>query len=356
MSDSKLPSPFFPVDIVLAPEWWHAHTGLTFDRDFFFHPARRAEDEASMERVLRERWGQYELGSEEVRPEVGAVHLAAGYLLQEMLGCKVEYRAGHPPLVISAQQERLTVDPEAAFRSQAFFDFVKLCDELEREYGYLTGDVNFAGILNIALDLRGQDIFIDMRTEPEWVHMQFANIAQVITRFVDYLLKRTKTCSISVNRTVRHLVRPVMLHSECTHTMISTGDYETFLFPYDVRWSQLYDCFGVHYCGADPDRYAPSFAKIPALSFVDVGAGGDVEVMRQHLPTSFLNLRLDPVALCRQTPDEIAETVTSLARASDCPTLTGVCCINMDDTVTDAQVDAIFAAVKELRQKARGNG
>jgi len=34
-----------PVDIVLAPEWWNKHAGICFDRDFFFHPARRVEDE-----------------------------------------------------------------------------------------------------------------------------------------------------------------------------------------------------------------------------------------------------------------------------------------------------------------------
>ena len=26
-----------PVDIVLAPEWWYKNTGITFDKDFFFH-------------------------------------------------------------------------------------------------------------------------------------------------------------------------------------------------------------------------------------------------------------------------------------------------------------------------------
>ena len=41
-----------PVDIVLAPEWWNKHTGITFDRDFFFHPLKRIESEQKMEKVL----------------------------------------------------------------------------------------------------------------------------------------------------------------------------------------------------------------------------------------------------------------------------------------------------------------
>jgi len=352
----KQTNPIFPVDIVLAPEWWHRHTGITFDRDFFFHPVRRVEQETFMERVLYERWGRYGLGSHQIRPEVGPVHLAAGYLLQEMLGCRVEYREGHPPQVICAHQERLHVDPQAAFTSPAFRSFEQLCDQLEQTHGYLTGDVNFAGILNIALDLRGQDLFIDMHTAPEHVQREFARIAEVITRFVDYVTARTGTSSISVNRTVRHLPEPVVLHSECTHTMISERDYERFLLAYDVQWSRRWRAFGVHYCGPDPHRYAASFAKIPGLHFVDVGAGGDIQVLRNALPHAFLNLRLDPVRLREQSPEQIRTLVQDLVQASDHPTLTGLCCINMDDTVTDEQINAIFEAVGDLRRDAETGG
>ncbi len=346
----------YPADIVLAPEWWHRHTGITFDRDFFYHPARRVEAEAKMERLLYDRWGQYGLGSRESRPEVGPVHLAAGYLLQEMLGCNVEYRDGHPPQVIPAHQDRLNVDPDAAFASEAFKAFAALCDQLEGTHGYVTGDVNFAGILNIALDLRGQNLFIDMYTDPEHIKRQFARIAEVITRFVDFVVAKTGTSSVSVNRNVRHLREPIVLHSECTHTMISEKDYERFLLEYDVQWSRRYPAFGVHYCGSDPHRYAASYAKIPALRFVDVGAGGDVQVMRDHLPGTFLNLRLDPVKLREQSPDQIGHMVRRLARASHDPTQTGICCINMDDTVTDERIDAIFEAVHDLRRDTGTGG
>ncbi len=349
-------NPTYPTDIVLAPEWWHRHTGLTFDRDFFYHPVRRVEAEARMERVLYDRWGRYGLGSKDSRPEVGPVHLAAGYLLQEMLGCRVEYRDGHPPQVVPARQERLHVDPDAAFASQAFKTFETLCDQLERTHGYITGDVNFAGILNIALDLRGQDLFIDMYTNPDHIKGEFAKIAEVITRFVDFVIARTGTSSISVNRNVRHLREPVVLHSECTHTMISEKDYERFLLEYDIWWSRRYPAFGVHYCGPDPHRYAASFAKIPGLHFVDVGAGGDVGAMRDHLPGAFLNLRLDPVKLREQSPEQIKSTVQRLAKASRDPALTGMCCINMDDTVTDEQIDAVFEAVSDLQRDAGAGG
>jgi hypothetical protein len=57
------------------------------------------------------------------------------------------------------------------------------------------------------------------------------------------------------------------------------------------------------------------------------------------------------VSIVRQTPAEIRETVTRLVRQSDNPWLTGVCCINMDHTVSDAQISAIFDTVNELRKE-----
>ncbi len=344
-----------PVDIVLAPEWWYHHEGITFGRDFFFHTARRVEAERQMERALYERWGRFGLGEDKDRdlPQVGAVHLAAGFMLSEMLGCRVEYRESAPPLVVPAQREALVVDVEGAFKSRVFHDFEALTQSLKTRFGYLLGDVNWAGILNVALDLRGEPLFMDMYDRPEKVARFFIGIAEVIERFVKGIESETGSSSISVNRTVRHLDSPVYLPSECSHTMISVRNYDEFLRPFDMRWSEQHRPFGIHYCGEDPHRYAQSFATIPYLDFLDVGWGGNVAMLREHLPTAFLNLRLSPVEVSKQSPSEIQDTAVQLVRTSGNPLLTGVCSINMDEKVSDEQVSAIFEAVEALRREYR---
>jgi hypothetical protein len=133
--------------------------------------------------------------------------------------------------------------------------------------------------------------------------------------------------------------------------MISAEDYERFVLPIDAAWSERHRPFGIHHCGKDPHRFAASYAKLPHLDFLDVGWGGDVAQIREHLPHTFLNIRLDPVGITHQTPEEIRATIFRLVGQSANPWLTGVCCINMDNTVTDAQVTAIFDAVAELRRQ-----
>lgn len=344
-----------PVDTVLHPSWWHAHAGISFDEDFFYHPAKRVESERRMEAVLHERFGRYGLGADHNRdlPMIGAVHNAAGYLISEMFGCEVRYRAESPPDVVAANLGRLDIDPETPFRSAAFKRFERLRDALKTRHGYVLGDIGWAGVLNLALDLRGQELFLDMADAPEHVAAQFLKMASAIERFVACVESETGSSSISVNRNVRHFRQPVRLHSECSNTMISAEDYERFVLPVDAAWSERHRPFGIHHCGKDPHRFAASYAKVPHLDFLDVGWGGDVAAIRGHLPHTFLNIRLDPVGITHQTPEEIRATIFHLVGQSANPWLTGVCCINMDNTVTDAQVAAIFDAVHELRARAK---
>ncbi|MBN2211265.1 MAG: hypothetical protein JW709_07700 [Sedimentisphaerales bacterium] len=344
-----------PTDFVFAPSWWNDRCGITFDKDFFYHPAKRVEVEQQMEKGLYERWGDYGMGQDHncLLPQLGPVHLAAGYLISEMLGCEVQYNDDTPPQVIPAHQNKLTIDVEGAFESKSFKRFVKLTDALKQQHGSVVGDVNWSGILNLAMDLRGESVFIDLFEKPEESQEAFNKLGQVIETFVKGITEQTGTSSISVNRTVRHLQKPVFLHSECSHTMISADMYEKFLLNIDAEWSKRHRPFGVHYCGADPHRFAASYAKLPHLDFLDVGWGGDVAMLRKYLPHAFFNIRLSPVELIGQSPDEVRTIIKRLVHDAENPYLTGLCCINMDKNVDDIKITAILKTIEDLREEYR---
>ena len=217
----KLTNTPLPVDVVFHPSWWNKHTGIVFDEDFFYDPRRRVADEQLMERTLHERFGRWGLGAHhaEERPEIGAVHLAAGYLLSEMLGCQIEYGADTAPQVICAHREELTIDEEAPFKSEAFKRLQRLIEELKAKYGYVTGDINWGGVLNLAIDLKGESVLMDMMLDPEGTKAYFAQIGRVVERFFSYIQSQTGSSSISVNRIARYMDDPLYIHSECSHTM-----------------------------------------------------------------------------------------------------------------------------------------
>jgi hypothetical protein len=306
-----------------------------------------------MEKALYERWGRYGLGEDRDQdvPWLGPVHLAAGYLISGMLGCRIDYFEDAAPQVIPANAEQPEISPDAAFESPAFRRYEQLLDGLKARYGYVKGDIGWGGVLNTALDLRGHAFLMDLFDEPERAARLAADIAAVTERFTEHMSRASGSTSVSVNRNVRHIAEPVYLHSECSNVMISTEMYDRFFLPIDVAWSQRHRPFGIHHCGKDPHRFAESYARVPHLDFLDVGWGGDVALLRRHLPQTFLNIRLSPVEITHQSPDEIRATVRRLVHDSGNPYLTGVCSINMDHQVSDEQVAAIFAEVDQLRQE-----
>lgn len=341
-----------PAEVVFHPSWWNRRAGIVFDKDFFFNPLKRVESEKKMEQILYNAFGQYGLGSDrkENIPTVGPVHLAAGYMIAGMLGCGIEYRADAPPEVIPANTGKPELGIEDPFVGNVFKDFQNMCNDLKTRYGYLYGDVNWSGVLNTALDICGQSIFIEMTDNPQQVHSFFSEISGVLLRFTKIVKELTGSTSIAVNRTVRHLAQPVFLHSECSVTMISESQYSDFLKPIDREWSRQYRPYGIHFCGKDPHRFAQAFAEIPHLDFLDLGWPGDITLLRQHLPDTFLNIRLSPSELAGWDEDAIIKILHKSVQCSGNPFLTGICCINIDSSVTDEKVNALFKTVSHLRE------
>ncbi|MCD8186676.1 MAG: hypothetical protein LUD68_09645 [Rikenellaceae bacterium] len=207
--------------------------------------------------------------------------------------------------------------------------------------------------MNLAIDLKGENILMDMMLNPEACKTYFGKIASVVERFFTFIQGRTGSNSISVNRVVRHIEKPVYLHSECTHTMISEEDYREFLMPWDAQWCQIYRPYGIHYCGNDPHRHAAAYGELPALDFFDLGWGGDIAHIRKHLPHTLLNLRLNPVDINSYSHAQIEGFIRQGVALSGNPYLTGICCINMDAETDDEKVRTIFRTVRELREEMK---
>lgn len=340
-----------PVEIVYHPSWWYEHEGIIFDEDFFFHPKKRVESEQLMEKALFSRFGKYGLGKNWNRPmpEIGAIHLAAGYFLSEVMGCQVDFLPDGAPQVHSRDGSLEPINIDQIISHKHWKALTNLIETLNNTYGYLIGDIDWGGVLNLALDLRGNKIFLDFFDYPEEVDRFLRSIVQVIDYFTHYIESYTGSTSISVNRSILNIDKKIFLHSECAHTMISSTHYQDFLLNYDIEWSKTRRPFGIHYCGKDSDRFAKDFAQIPHLDFLDVGWGSDIGKLRQYLPNTFFNLRLDPTAIAGWSDEYLYETINRLVKESHNYELTGICCINMDKEVSEKKVQSLFEIVEYIR-------
>jgi hypothetical protein len=352
---SLTPRTFLPVEVVFHASWWHRHYGFTFDEGFFFDPDLRVESERQMREILHERFGDLGLGEPDAkpRPVIGPVNLAAGFLPSAVLGCEVKYVDDATLEVLPAhltdeQVMALTVpDLET---NPAFRKLIALMDALEARFGRLEGDVNWEGVQNVALNLRGPELFLDYYDNPALARRLLDVAAGTISAMAQYVRRRTGTNSISVNRIVGPVDPRISLHSNCTVTMVSAAIYREFLLDYDRRLAADLWPYGIHYCGKDMHKVREEFARVDGTELFDVGWGSDVAACRASLPNAVFSLRLNPVRVASLSREEVVADVEGLLRAAGPLERAAVCCINMDDKTPDENVRAIFQTVERYHR------
>jgi hypothetical protein len=351
------PKPLLPVDVIFHPDWWHTHYGLDFGPAFHFDPETRVESERRMRQALYDRFGDLGLGEANARPRpvVGPVHLAIGFVVQAMLGCEVRYSPDAAPWVLCAELDKdqiWALEVPDLETTSPMRETIAMMDALEAEFGYLEGDIPWDGVQNVALDLRGQRLFLDYYDNPGLVRRLFDIIARTIVLVAGYVRSRTGTSSISLNRIVASIDPRLNLHSNCSVQMISRQTYEQHLLPFECWLAERLQPYGIHHCGDSLERVAPAYALVPGLAYVDVGWGSDVAACRRALPDATFSLRLNPARLRTQTPSEVRADVARLLDAAGPLDKVALCCVALDATTPDENVRAIFEAAGRYRRRA----
>lgn len=343
-----------PVELVFNPNWWFQTAGIVFDRAFYFDAPTRVQRDVAMRRLLFERFGDLGLGEADPqpRPVVGSVHVAGGFVIPALLGSEIIFApdaAPQPkPLDLSPAQIEAFEKPD--FRTTwPLAELIASIDAMEAEYGYLVGDLNTDGLLNAAYHLYGQQLFLDFYEAPHRVRHLLDIIGDLIVDVALYVRQRTGSCSISVNRMVKHVDRGLFLHANCSVQMISPKSYREIHLPVELCMAERIQPFGIHHCGDNAHKMAPAYAELP-VTYVEVGWGSDVAACRQALPDAFLNLRLSPVRMLRGAPGEMAADMERLLLTAGPLEQVGVCCINMDHGTPDDSIFAVFEVIQRYRR------
>jgi hypothetical protein len=347
--------PYLPVDVVFHPNWWHKHYGLSFDWDFFYDPKRRVWQEQRMRQLLYDRFGDLGLGQKDAprRPIVGPILMGSGYIVQEILGCEVNYQAdGNPwvlPRNLSEAEILALAAPENIEDTPSMKNLLGLMASLEAEFGYLQGDVPLHSIVNVAIDLRGQEYFIDLLQNPELVAHLHRVIVQTIYKVGRRVKARTGHVAISINRTIASFDPGIFTIPNCSLQMISPQMYEAQLLEYDEWLGRQLPPLGFHHCGTNAHLFAPLYARAGAV-YLDVGYGSDIAACRAALPDAWLSLRMNPVTMLTAAAAEAEAEVEMLLQAHGQPwDKVAVCCINMDYGTSDEAVRAMFQTVARYR-------
>ena len=340
-----------PVALIFNPNWWFRNYGISFDEPFYFDKGVRIENDVLMRKAMHDRFG---LGEEnpQPRPIVGSMHVAGGFVMPALFGVEVKFARSEAPWPVPlnlSREDVLALEVPDLETTWPMDCIIADMDALQSEFGHVVGDFDTDGILNTALCLRGQQLFIDFFEDPDLVHYLFDILARTQVLVANCVRSRTGTCAIATNRSILNVDPAIYVHSNCSVQMISPATYEQFLLPHERYLAERLQPYGIHHCGDNLHVFSEAYSKVPVV-FYDVGWGSDVANCRSAFPDAFLNLRLNPVRMLQQAPDEIRRDTEKLLLASAPTGNVGICCINMDYGTPDENVRAMQEVVKAFNE------
>lgn len=344
-----------PVNVVFSPDWWNRRFGISYEEPFYLDLETRISNDLLMRRALYELFGLGE-ANPAPRPVIGSRHIAGGFVMPALLGVPIRFSRAQ-----AAWPVPLNLDREAvlALRVPDFQNtwpmnvLIEQMNTLETRFGYVTGDLNAGGLFNNAMELRGNDLFVDLREDRELTDHLLAIVAETVIKVVSYVRRRTGTTSISVNRSVLSVNPAIHVTSNCSVSMIAPGLYESRILPHELRIARQLAPFGIHHCGGNVHKYARQYNRMD-LRFLDVGFGSDLEACSRLYPDSFLNLRMNPVSLLQHSEDQVYTEVRESLKACGRTANVGVCCINMDGLTPDRNVKAMLQSVSDFEAEVNG--
>lgn len=340
-------------EICFHPSWWHTEADIDFSRTFWDNADYRIAADQQMRKILFDKFGRYGLGDQNPapRPLLGSDQTACGFLFSEMLGCEVRYSPESSPQVLCAN-----LDDEACFalqvpdfdHNEAWQKVQVQLDQLQKQYGYVESHLNLMGVQNIAMDLRGQDLFMDYFDEDSPADHLLDVSCQTMLEAGRRLRKYTDKLSGGVTNIVNHVCPQVYLTSNCSVEMVSQSTYEEKLLKYDTMLAEAFPPFGIHHCGKTMEHVVNGYAKVPNLSFVEVGAFSDLEKVRDALPADMLiNARYSPVRLAKASEDDIRRELAEMVRIVPGERLS-ISCVGIDRSVSEEQICMFLETCQQL--------
>lgn len=296
-----------PLGVGFYPDWWKANYGITFGRDYYYDPDYRVEVGLKQQKALYERFGDVGLGQADPAPRplisFGMVMLPA------IFGCEIVYEeAALPwamPMNLSAAECDKLTKPDLT-KAEPMATMLKQIDYLKGKYGEVVGDINVTGVQNLALKIRGEELYMDYFDDPEFAHRFLRFCTECIIDLWKLVYPITGSGAVDVTPMCDPDIYCV---PNCTVEQISGDTYEEFGLPYDTMLAEACHPFGIHHCGS-LDPVAEHYAKVPNLVFVEAGFGTDFARARQLLgPEVAFNARISPVLMKNGEPEEVAATV-----------------------------------------------
>ena len=130
----------------------------------------------------------------------------------------------HGPCLLNlSDDEIIKLEVPDLFSSWPMTEWIKQIDYLKETYGKVLGDINTTGIQNLALKIRGDELYIDYFENPELCHHLLRICTECVKQLFEFNYKATGTGAVDVTPMADPKIAVI---PNCTEEQISNNIYE----------------------------------------------------------------------------------------------------------------------------------
>jgi len=341
------------VSLGFTPRWYRQRLGIDFSEAWHLDPGYRYESLLRMKGLLHDEFPGVDYFTPRLRdgvePACATVSGVYGIMVVSSLyGLPIEYRQDNWPDALDGAHlpkeeiRRIIASPldlDSCPTSAALF---RQIETIAGRWGTVHGYLNYQGILNVALKVRGNDLFMDLYDDPDFSRRLFNHVAATIRDLSRRVQARQRASGFPVD---------LLSMSNCVMSMVSPVQYEEFILPLDRALSDLYPRFGVHTCNWNIDPYRDSLRRIAKMGYIDTGMSSDLAALKRCFPDARRAVLYSPVALEKGSPAAVERDFRRIAREyAPCD----IVLADIESTTPSARVREALEIAKELEPVAFG--
>jgi hypothetical protein len=345
---------FLRVSLGFTPRWYRARLGIDFSEAWHADPVYRAESLLAMKRCLHGCFPTVPyfrpLMDGQVERTCWTLSGVNGIMtIPRLYGIEPRYASdGWPDARDGMHLPKGEIPLDRPFdldHHPVIADLDRQIDVIRGRSGPVHGYLNYQGLLNVALKVRGNDIFLDLLDDPDWARRFLRHIAETIGAVSRRIQAQQRASGFDVD---------LLSMSNCVMNMVSPGHYEEFVLTLDRGLGARYPRFGVHTCNWKADPYLDALRKIPRMGYLDTGMESDFARMRTLFPDTRRAVLYSPVHLETKS---LAGLAADFRRVAE---LAGPCDLvlaDVESTTADDRVrDALAIAAGLDREFLAGGG
>ncbi len=268
------------VSLGFEPMWYSKRCNVEFSEKWHKDPYYRHETLKVMKEELVKRFPTVSYWDTSKTEDLATISGCYGaYVIPRVFGIPLLYYPDRWPELDPTKKLSIEdiekLDPDKLLEGPFVEELFSQMDTIEKEWGKIHGYLNWQGVLNNAIHIHGENVFLEFYDKPDFIKHFFSIITEVMIRLAKAVQKRQRESGFYINQ---------FSVSNCTLNMIAPEVYEEFILPLDTEIAENFERFGVHTCNWNVTPYIDVLRRLPKVGYIDMGMMSDMVRVKEVFP------------------------------------------------------------------------